>query len=127
LKLAGFLPSIGEPIVRSGKNYKWTGAGNDSVYIIPHNPHLYKHFATEEAGNAITFCTSKLGMTFVDAVVALNRGRFLSTFPKREGAKELYNTLQNAKNGADKPFVLPKADKDCVCPPKIVAVGHENL
>jgi len=98
VSLLDFLPSVGQPLKQTGRSHRWTGSGNDSIAIIPHAPHLFKHFATGESGNAITFCQKYLGMTFVDAVVALNRGRFVDVFPNKNGAGALYSDIQGFRD-----------------------------
>jgi len=113
VNLADFLPSIGEPLKRMGKSFKWTGAGNDSVFIIPEKPYMFKHFSNGRSGNAITFCKDYLGMTFQDAVIALNRGRFVDTFPNRSGASILHDDIERHKaHPSNKVFVAPKRNEN---------------
>jgi hypothetical protein len=106
--LIDFLLRRGEPLKKSGSSYRWVGGGNESVTIIPHAPHLFKHFATGQSGNAITFCMNKLGMSFSEAVISLNEINFIAPFPKKEAAASFYNKVKVY----DKPTFMPPAKKE---------------
>ena len=101
--LIDFLASVGEPVKRVGSSIKWVGRGNDSVFIIPQSPHMFKHFSTGETGNAIKFCQTKLGMGFQEAVKALNGSNSASSFADAKGKR----------GGKTKgPFVMPRRSAD---------------
>ena len=79
--LVDFLQSQGYKIDKRGNSHFYTHDGNNSLAIFGNNNHMFKHFATGQVGNAITFCREYLGMQFVQAVKALNGGRFIAAQP----------------------------------------------
>jgi antirestriction protein ArdC len=115
--LIDFLQHIGEPLKQSGNSWRWTGSNNESCTIIPHNPHMFKHFSTGESGNAITFCQSKLHMTFQEAVEALNTYNgygYAAASPTN--TVPLTNAAPTTEQQPKKmPFLMPKAAADQSC------------
>ena len=100
--LIDFLQNQGINVKKEGSSYFVKGIGHDSLTILPDKPHMFKHFATGERGNAIVFCKKYLNMSMKEAVDSLVNEVDIKNYKppiKKENIKER------------EPFIAPeKAD-----------------